>query len=133
MFTLNYQPGALELAVELFGRAVSDEELAAAAGALDGATLHVRVKQVAELFIEVEHPWIARGVPATVTKRRLSSAKVAQLMRVGNCRCAISLISGVRSQKRKTPFMSAVTKRRPLAESACRFKLFRCPLKRFTT
>ncbi len=37
--TLQYEPGAADLAREHFGREASDEELAAAVGALDGATL----------------------------------------------------------------------------------------------
>ncbi|NOT59452.1 MAG: hypothetical protein HOP19_04415 [Acidobacteria bacterium] len=58
MVTVNYQPGAASLAGQLCGRPITDEELANAVGALDGATLHVRAKQLTELLVEVEHPWI---------------------------------------------------------------------------
>jgi hypothetical protein len=58
--TVKYAAGAADLARDLFGRAVADEELAAAAGALDGATLNVRVRKGRELFVEIVHPLIVR-------------------------------------------------------------------------
>ncbi|MGH9838060.1 MAG: hypothetical protein ACREEM_04675 [Blastocatellia bacterium] len=58
--TLKYETGAADLARDLFGRDVSDEELAAAAGALDGAALNVSVRKGSELFVEIVHPLIVR-------------------------------------------------------------------------
>lgn len=58
--TLQYEPGAANLARDLFGREITDEELAAAVGALDGATLNVRIRKGSELFVEIVHPWIVR-------------------------------------------------------------------------
>jgi hypothetical protein len=58
--TVNYAAGAADLALDLFGRAVADEELAAAAGALDGAALNVSVRKGRELFVEITHPLIVR-------------------------------------------------------------------------
>lgn len=58
---IKYQRGAKELAVSLLGRAVSDEDLAAAAGALAGASLTVRPKRYQggmELFVEIKDDWI---------------------------------------------------------------------------
>lgn len=58
--TVNYEEGAVELARQLFGRGVSDEELAAAAGALDGAVVDVSVRMNGrELHVEITHPLIA--------------------------------------------------------------------------
>ena len=54
-----YATGARALARQLIGRDFADEELAAAGGALDSATLHVVKKTNAdELRIEIQHPWI---------------------------------------------------------------------------
>ena len=54
-----YAEGARDLARQLIGRDFTDEELAAAVGALDGATLKVTRKRGAdELRIDIEHPWI---------------------------------------------------------------------------
>jgi hypothetical protein len=58
--TLKHDAGAFDLARELFGREVADEELAAAVGALDGATLNVSVRKGSELFVEIAHPLIVR-------------------------------------------------------------------------
>jgi len=58
--TVNYAAGAADLALDLFGRAIADEELAAAAGALDGAALSVSVRKGRELFVEITHPLIVR-------------------------------------------------------------------------
>ena len=55
--TVNYEKSAAELAQQLFGHNVSDEELAAAVGALDGSTLEVSVRMKGqELHVEVLHP-----------------------------------------------------------------------------
>ena len=57
--TVIYAPGARALARQLIGRDFTDEELAAAVGALDGATLKaIRKKGADELRIEIEHPRI---------------------------------------------------------------------------
>jgi hypothetical protein len=53
--TGNYAAGAADLARDLFGRAVADEELAAAVGALDGAALNVSVRKSRELYIWNHH------------------------------------------------------------------------------
>jgi hypothetical protein len=54
---VNYEKGAAEFAEQLIGRAVSDEELAAAVGALDGSTIEVRTaRKGRELLVEVKHP-----------------------------------------------------------------------------
>jgi hypothetical protein len=58
--TVKYAAGAADLARDLFGRAVADEELAASVGAIDGATLTVRVRKGGELFVEIAHPLIVR-------------------------------------------------------------------------
>jgi hypothetical protein len=42
---INYEEGALELALQLFGRQPADDDLARLAGALDGATVNVSVKK----------------------------------------------------------------------------------------
>jgi hypothetical protein len=56
---VNYTAEARVLAVQLFGRFVSDDELAAAVGVLDGAALHVRVKGD-QLLVTINHPWIVK-------------------------------------------------------------------------
>lgn len=58
--TVNYAAGAADLALDLFSRAVADEELAAAVGALDGAALSGSVRKGRELFVEIAHPLIVR-------------------------------------------------------------------------
>lgn len=61
-YTVNYQAGAKELALQLFGRALTDEEIATAAGALDGAMLEVRPRKYQggmELFVDIrDERWI---------------------------------------------------------------------------
>lgn len=55
--TINYVAQARVFARELIGRDFTDEELAHAVGALDGAVLEVQKKQGAgELRIEISHP-----------------------------------------------------------------------------
>ena len=60
--TVHYQAGAKELLVRLFGRELTDEEIATAAGALDGAMLDVRPKKYQggmELFVDIQDAqWI---------------------------------------------------------------------------
>lgn len=61
-YAIHYQAGAKELMLQLFGRELTDEELAKAAGALDGATLDVRPKKYQggmELFANIQDErWI---------------------------------------------------------------------------
>lgn len=59
MVNVVYIEGAQELAQSMFGAAVVAEELAAAAGALDGSRLTVRVWKQTELRIEMQHPYVA--------------------------------------------------------------------------
>lgn len=53
--TVHYAEGTRELAQQLVGRDFTDEELAAATGALDGAIVKVRISR-SEVLAEIEHP-----------------------------------------------------------------------------
>ena len=54
---VNYQAGAAQFARQLIGRSFSDEELAHLAGALDGATVNVTVRQKKGwLYLAVDDP-----------------------------------------------------------------------------
>jgi hypothetical protein len=55
MIKVIYNTGAKELAQSMFERDVADEELAAAAGALDDSTLTVSVWKRLELRVEMQH------------------------------------------------------------------------------
>jgi hypothetical protein len=58
-FMVNYVADARAFARELIGRDFTDEELAHAVGALDGAVLEVRKKKGAdELRIDLQHPFM---------------------------------------------------------------------------
>jgi len=59
---VNYEEGAAEFAEWLFGRAVSNEELAAAVGALDDSQLNVRIRKGVELAIEIENVKVVEQV-----------------------------------------------------------------------
>jgi hypothetical protein len=58
--TVTYSTEAKTFSFALFARAVSDDELAAAVGALDGAALEVRVSRGDELLVTINHPWIVK-------------------------------------------------------------------------
>lgn len=59
LFTVEYSEDARALAAQFFGRNLTDEDLACAVGALDGAKVIVRKKKGAdELRIEIQHPQI---------------------------------------------------------------------------
>jgi hypothetical protein len=70
--SVTYAEGARELARQLIGCDFTDEELAAAVGALDGAIVNVRISR-AELLAEVSHPYIK------LQKRRLRRDATGQL------------------------------------------------------
>lgn len=53
-----YSEGAQDFGAQLFNCFVSDEELAAATGALSGAMLFVRIWKQAELRVEMQHEYI---------------------------------------------------------------------------
>ena len=55
MIQVHYKPGARKTAVALLGQLVPDEQLAALAGALDGATVHLSAHGDS-LFFDVQHP-----------------------------------------------------------------------------
>lgn len=58
--SVKYEKDAEQLARQLFGRSVADDELAAAVGALDGAALEVSVRMNGqELHVAITHPLIA--------------------------------------------------------------------------
>ena len=59
LIEVNYKIGVWELARQLFGRDVPDEDLAAAVGALEGSRLDVSVRMKGrELHVEVFHPQV---------------------------------------------------------------------------
>lgn len=55
MIQVQYNRGAKKIAVALLGQLVPDEQMAALAGALDGATVQIAAHD-ASLFFDVQHP-----------------------------------------------------------------------------
>jgi hypothetical protein len=53
--SVHYEKGAREFAEALIGRAFTDEELAAAVGALDGSRLSVSIRKGVEIAVDVKH------------------------------------------------------------------------------
>ncbi len=60
--TVRYEGRAAERVAELFGRAIPDEQLAAAFGALDGATVSVAFNANQHIEATITHPQIAAQI-----------------------------------------------------------------------